>query len=674
VRELEYMPHVDGLRAIAVLAVFLFHLDITFFASGYIGVDIFFVISGYLITRLIVKHSSEDKFSFTEFYTRRARRLFPALFATLSVSLIIGFFILSPKDYENMGSQTLHALLSISNFWFWNNSGYFAAEAKVLPLLHTWSLSVEEQFYLIWPVLVVFLILKFKKTIQYLILLFLFIVSLTGASFLYGYAAEAIFYLMPFRIFEFMIGAALVWLPSNRLSPIISNSLATISLLILVLSLTFFASDSQLQPYYLVIPCIMSAALIYFGKTWVANMILGNQLIVGIGKISYSLYLIHWPVIVFFYYYDLSRFSITDKTAIFAISILLAILSYKYIEQPFRKPKQDRPKLSPSAFGLACAACAGLLAYPASSIWATEGYKWRLPNLNPSLYLVHETVDNTSPQQHAMSAGKGFPRIYGFGSKADDAKRAILIGDSHADQYRDTVDYLGKRHNINFTMSKFPGCPPIFGTYKIYGSTKNTKKQERCKVQIEHWQKLLKAEKFDYVLLASRWAWLFEPTQYGEYNYRRDYLVDAKNPVLDTETSRKIFTEKLAETVDKISSFGSHVIVFSQIPNAGKNITKCNEVPRYIFTKDAINRRCVGVTKKQALNRLSYTNKIIRQLGKKENVTGILPSNYLCRKGQSHCDVIRNNTLIYYDDDHINEFGGIEFAKRWERRKDFPFN
>lgn len=671
--KLEYMPHIDGLRAIAVLAVFLFHLDITFINSGYVGVDIFFVISGYLITRLIVEHKRQNDFSFAEFYARRARRLFPALFATASASLAFGFLVLSPPDYANLGSQAFHAILSISNFWFWNNSGYFAAEAKVLPLLHTWSLSVEEQFYLLWPPLLVFVIFKFGKFLQAIAVLLLFCMSLASAWYFYGFAADAIFYLMPFRVFEFMIGAALVWLPSNRLNQLNSNVIATLSLLILIASTSLLTSDKQPQPVFLLLPCIASACLIYFRGTFIAHNILGNKLIVGLGKISYSLYLIHWPVIVYMYYFDLSAFTSLEKITAFLICILLAILSYKFIEQPFRKSKGKLPQFSPAAFGLGCATLAGLLAYPASSIWANQGYEWRLPNLNPSLYLVHETIENTSPQQHAMSAGKGFPKVFGFGSKAQDAKRAILIGDSHADQYRDTVDYLGKRHNINFTLSRFPGCPPIFGTYKIYGSTSNTRKQERCKLQIKHWRKLLQTEKFDYVLLSSRWAWLYEPTKYGEYDYRRDYLVDAKNPILDTEVSRKVFREKLSETVDEITAIGSHVILFSQIPNAGKNIAKCNEVPRYIMSREEINARCVGVSMKTALDRLKYTDNVIRNIGKKENVTAILPSQYFCRKGQLHCDVIRNNTFIYYDDDHINEFGGIEFAKRWERRKAFPF-
>ena len=227
----KYRSDIDGLRAIAVLAVLFFHLEIPYFGGGFVGVDIFFVISGFLITRLIKGEiDNTGSFDFKRFYVRRIRRLFPALFVTLLSTAIVSAFVFSPSHLERFGGALSSALLSVSNFYFWLESDYFDLSAILKPLLHTWSLSIEEQFYLIWPVSLFFLIKLKKKWVAPFVLLFATLVSLY-LNFVFAdgnvqlinqyvpfledkinHGRSTIFFLMPFRIFEFAIGGLLVWM------------------------------------------------------------------------------------------------------------------------------------------------------------------------------------------------------------------------------------------------------------------------------------------------------------------------------------------------------------------------------------------------------------------------------------------------------------------------------
>ncbi|MCB0335296.1 MAG: acyltransferase, partial [Bdellovibrionales bacterium] len=278
----EYRADIDGLRALAVLGVLIYHLDPAFLSGGFVGVDIFFVISGFLITQLIVSEVQEThQFRFGRFYIRRFRRLFPALLFTLTICLIFSFSILFPIHFERFSGALLHATFSLSNFFFWSESGYFDASSSVKPLLHTWSLSVEEQFYLIWPIFIVTITLRTSRlTVPILVIL------LGGLSYYCNYLvfggdglmlpeylgtelderAATAFFLTPFRIFEFAIGGIMTWLLTiGSRSNLLKELLVVGGLASIAYSMIAF-SDGTIFPYYnALIPCIGTAMLIHAG-------------------------------------------------------------------------------------------------------------------------------------------------------------------------------------------------------------------------------------------------------------------------------------------------------------------------------------------------------------------------------------------------------------------------
>ncbi len=341
---LKYLKHIDGLRAIAVLLVLFNHLSYSFFTGGYIGVDVFFVISGFLITRIILnEYNSTSSFSYLNFYFRRAKRILPALFVVLGITLIAAFFLFSPNHFQSTGGASFAAALSLSNIYFWKSSGYFDLTSSVKPLLHTWSLGVEEQFYLIWPAILIFS-LKRKISIPILVAV-LFISSLSANILLQKNHLTALFYGMPFRIFEFSLGAILCCIPQYKSKYAYSlEMLSTIGFALILIPAFYYTKNTLFPSYNAVFPAVGASFLIYAGYCRYMGFLLTNPLSRGIGLISYSLYLIHWPLIVFTQYINDGELLSYQKTFLLVISIMLATLMYFYIEQPFRKIKFSEKK------------------------------------------------------------------------------------------------------------------------------------------------------------------------------------------------------------------------------------------------------------------------------------------------------------------------------------------
>ena len=344
-----YRPDIDGLRTIAVLAVLFFHLDIALFSGGYVGVDVFFVISGFLITRNIVNDIEAERFRFSNFYVRRARRLFPALFFTLALTLAVGAFILTPDHMARLGNSLIFALFSLSNFYFWSASGYFDTAAELKPLLHTWSLSVEEQYYLIWPAILVALMSRKSPRLVLCILVLTGLLSLYFTETWLSTDGAGAFYLPMFRVIEFAFGAVCVWAcryppPTNAAAEI----LTALGLAMIALAVFAYDRETRFPGLAALTPCFGTALLIYAGPAKYLGRILDNRLCVGIGLTSYSLYLVHWPIIVYYKYWKLEPLSPLDQTIIVAVSIALATWMYFFIERPFRFGSKTKHYLRPA--------------------------------------------------------------------------------------------------------------------------------------------------------------------------------------------------------------------------------------------------------------------------------------------------------------------------------------
>jgi len=325
----DYRPDIDGLRAIAVLAVVLFHADIALFRGGFVGVDVFFVISGFLITRIILRevqqaNANNVRFDYLRFYERRARRLFPALFVTTAIAFCAGAILMVPSHLERFSGALLSSLVWLSNVFFWTETGYFDSDAHLKPLLHTWSLSVEEQFYLIWPALLV--ALGTLGNLRWVLagIVTISAISLLGAEMMHLSDSSAAFFLMPFRIYEFGLGALLVWFverpPKNTW---VLEGTLFLGLALIGASILLFRESSVVPGWLGLIPCLGAVGVIYAGRAPRLGMVLRNPAAVYIGRISYSLYLVHWPIVVFYRYRE-EEFTTIDRAIVIAAALLAA--------------------------------------------------------------------------------------------------------------------------------------------------------------------------------------------------------------------------------------------------------------------------------------------------------------------------------------------------------------
>lgn len=346
---IKYRKDIDGLRALAVLSVIFFHLDISFFKSGFLGVDIFFVISGYLITSIIIRDLQEGRFSLKNFYLRRARRILPALIAVLVFSSFFAWLVLLPAELRQYAKTMVSALASVSNIYFYNSLsfGYFASDASIIPLLHTWSLGIEEQFYFFWPVTLIFVFnlgISWKQKENFgvkskVLVVTLLLLSLSLYFFFYR-SAQSYYYFPTTRAFELLVGCLVSVYSLNR-KPIqtsfFANMLSVIALILMLVPILFI--DVQYPSCWMLVVCIGAALYIYAGFSAIelplVNKFFSINIIVAIGLISYSLYLWHWPIIAYVNYLSIEKTTVV-KIVILLLSFVLSIFSYYLVEKPLR--------------------------------------------------------------------------------------------------------------------------------------------------------------------------------------------------------------------------------------------------------------------------------------------------------------------------------------------------
>jgi len=450
-----YFSHIDGLRGLAVLSVLLFHLDIPLISGGFTGVDVFFVISGFLITSHIRALIEAEKFSLIDFYARRARRLLPALAFTLVTTLIVGLFLLSAPQLEQLSKNTLHAFFSVANIAFWLESGYFDSDAALKPLLHTWSLSVEEQFYLVWPVY----LLLFTRRWSSLVLIVPGIISLIIAQIWLMQNPSLVFFMMPFRICEFALGALAYYfahtLPRNEK---VREALTLTGLLLVITPLFVYDHHTLFPGATAIVPALGAALIIYGGGTTWTNRLLGSPLPRFIGLISYSTYLIHWPLIVFYKYAIYPTLNTKAQIGILCLSLLIGYLMYRWIETPFRQKKGTSFKLSGRHLSRFLGAAAGLIIFTSILLIAFNGWPQRLAQSqltqseidqgkNTRFDLLSKMCDSRKPLDCKAPI-------------ADIDINVLILGDSHApDALNMLLTAFPDRH---YVMDTLPGgCPPF---------------------------------------------------------------------------------------------------------------------------------------------------------------------------------------------------------------------
>jgi peptidoglycan/LPS O-acetylase OafA/YrhL len=496
---LRYRPDIDGLRAVAVLSVLFFHVGFGRFGGGWVGVDVFFVISGFLITRLIRDEIAAGSFSFAGFYARRARRLFASLMFTIAASFIAGALIFDRVYLQHFAGEVVYALVAASNIFYWLDGGYFGIAEQYKPLLHTWSLGVEEQFYLIWPLTLVLIVGRLRRYLWPLLTAIALLSLFLADYYFYLGAERAAFLLLPGRIFEFAIGAMLVWLvgaqPGNRW--------ARAGALLLGLGLIFvavfgFTTSTPFPTLYALVPCVGSALVIFGGAGAGLRWILGNRPLVYIGKISYSLYLIHWPLIVFYSYHRLAPLTLLEQTLICIAAVVAAALMYTFIEQPFRDPRRVRFS-SRAALGLACTAAVVILLVPASIVWAKGSLLWRgsIAEVSPAQF--QQTVElrkqaelDDQLRQRRFVAGGGRTRL-------------MFLGDSHGGDIAAAMFLNLGDQDYDYARSYF--APDCFSSIdRRPWVLRITGAQSLCQQQLAALKSDRALAAADYVFIANRWT------------------------------------------------------------------------------------------------------------------------------------------------------------------------
>lgn len=458
-----YRPEVDGLRAIAVLSVIFFHAGFSFLPHGFLGVDIFFVISGYLITSLLLNDLAKQQFSLVQFYERRARRILPALSLVLMITTIFAWFWLLPHELKRFGDSLLSTSLFHSNLYFAKESGYFATASQELPLLHTWSLAVEEQFYFVFPILL-FLAYKLSKKLGFALLV-VGLVSSFSYFLLFAHKSDAIYYLPYTRAWELMLGVVCAIGLQDKAIPQASIKQDILPLLGLLLIYWAMTVKLKYSPYLIGLvtlqACLGTAMLIYFCRAHgLIQHVLSSKWLVAIGLISYSAYLWHNPMLALshikFNYQEGSEFGYV----LIAITLLLAWLSYKFVEQPFRnKSKFSREQVFIwSLVSIVGLAAAGFV------LSKNDGFADRASMQSIKHYAEVRKQKKWGEfycEEHNLDTAWA-PVVCIVGDKTQKPS-GVVWGDSFSGSLVYGLDQTLKEQKKSFFVSVNIGCPPIIG-------------------------------------------------------------------------------------------------------------------------------------------------------------------------------------------------------------------
>jgi peptidoglycan/LPS O-acetylase OafA/YrhL len=470
----DYRPDIDGLRAVAVLSVILYHLHAPLVTGGFVGVDIFFVISGYLITRNIWGELQAGTFSIRAFYLRRIRRIVPAFAVMAAVTLVAGCLLLLPADLKRLGASTAWAAVSASNVYFWRylDIGYFADSSEQQPMLHTWSLGVEEQFYLLWPaVLLVVALLPRSGRAAALGTLALIGVSLAIGELTLERSPKFAYFMLPARFGELMVGALLVF--SSRLHERLRGAREAIAvggLALLVYALTQLDAASPFPGVNALYPSFGAGLVILAGGlgSRLVRALLTPRPMVFVGLISYSLYLWHWPILAYLKYFYTTLEPIQVALAV-PLMFVLATLSYRFVELPARQWR-PRPRIQVTRLFLLPA---GLLVVTSAIVVASDG-------LRPVIEADPTFAAAVERAQVAIRPPLSYPSDCQLGSFEADVLRQdrcvirpagapagepdiLLWGDSHAAAYIGVLGGIGEHAAIAFRNASFSTCPPVFG-------------------------------------------------------------------------------------------------------------------------------------------------------------------------------------------------------------------
>lgn len=636
--DVAYRPDIDGLRAIAVGIVVLFHARLGLFPGGYTGVDVFFVISGFLISTIIWRELQAGKFTFAGFYERRVRRIFPALAVIMLVTLVLGALTYAPQDYATLGKSARATAAFYSNFFFNNQFGYFMPGAETQPLLHTWSLAVEEQFYLVAPFFLI-LLARIPATYRVLLFLALFAASLTISSIGALGESKGAFYLPHSRAFELMFGMALVigLAPQWRNDTV--REAAAFAGLAMIAAAAFAYSDTTPFPgLAAVVPCLGTMLLISTAsnKSTMVSRALSIAPMVMIGKISYSLYLWHWPLFVFAEYQYGERLPVAYSLGLIAVAVALSLLTYYFVEQPARRRSFLTQRTAIGAGVLAM----GLLAAGSHAIIETKGWPERL---GPEVAAFAKTAQNAKVPPPCRDKGEESASAKGctIGAKGDLPPTFLLWGDSHAVALSAEIANIAAAKGVKGEVAVVGGCGPF-----LPEAIKNDLyRREKCNMMSARARDMLKSGQFRHVVIAGRWAFYAEGNAYdnGKSEWNRFNTGDVVR-------NRSLFHDTLRSTVERVVATGRTVTLVGPIPELKGHLP--NAMIRALMRKET---RDFSLPYAVFAERNQAVLATLAELDKIAGVRVVYPHHALC--DASSCKTTADGKPYYYDDDHLGLFG-----------------
>jgi peptidoglycan/LPS O-acetylase OafA/YrhL len=651
---LGYRPEVDGLRAVAVLPVILYHCGLDWFPGGYVGVDVFFVISGYLITSIILSEMLAGRFSLVTFYERRARRILPALFVMMLLCVPTAWVLLDPEDFKYFAKSLVAVPTFSSNLLFWLESGYFDTSADLKPLLHTWTLAVEEQYYLFFPL---FLMATWgmgrKRLVAILALVAVcsFVVAEIGAR----HHSTNTFYLLHARAWELLVGSFIAfyfsWRPRNLPSHRGMNQIASLSGLALIGYAVLRFDTSTPFPGVNALPPVLGAALIILfadARTLVGRA-LSNRIMVWIGMISYSAYLWHQPLFAFARHSTLVEPPLAVMLTLAAVSLGLAWLSWRFVEQPFRvKGKFERRQI----FGFTATASVMFIAVGLAG-YAHNGFAQRF-NVDPTIYqaFADPHVRERCDQSYDGTGWNVDFCLFGL-ANAGKAPSVAVFGDSHSEALLSTFDAAARQQGETLAHIGLGGCLPLLGVDVAQGNYA----PGVCEALASRQFAYVKQQAIRKVVLIARWT-LYTDGDYHERKKSNYFLVSHDSHERSKQASRAVFRKALHETLRAYREIGAEVFIVAQVPQQminPKNLyyrleRKAAEPPEEKLR--LVNALSVPLGAHEELQR--FSREAFEQERRLGNARLVTLDDVFCRHQQC---LIGTTRSWYKDFNHLNDNG-----------------
>ena len=626
---MKYRPDIDGLRAIAVLPVVFYHAGLAGFSGGFVGVDVFFVISGYLITGILWREIAQGDFSILRFYERRARRILPALFAVILFSAVGAVLILTPEELSNFAMSVIGSTFFVQNFVLYAQAGYFDAASETKPLLHIWSLAVEEQFYIFFP-LALLAAARWMPRRGVLILLALTAVVSFGLSVWLMERSPAFnFYMLPLRAWELLAGSLLAIAGTAAVAgqSRARDTVSVLGLLAILLPVHFYSIDTPF-PGYTAAPAVLGAtALIWAGPHSVVGRLLAWRPLVFIGLISYSLYLWHWPLIAFHALIFPGETQLAHGLLLVALSLVLAVASWRFVERPFRaggKILRSRR----AVFGAAAAGSALFIALAAAML-VGNGWAWRANGAVIALAEVakQKQISDTQCKPEVMlyalrGRERGFCRL---GAPTDDVPDVIVWGDSHVGAWFPLLDAGFREAGISAYAISMAGCPIAFDLDRAEAD------KGGCLQAAQAIREYIATHGVKKVLIVGSWFGAMEQKNTIYRGVQSD----------DAATRRANVTGAIADTGDALRELGVASGFVMTVPGA------LHSVPEALFRQSQLGFH--PEMRRSADNYRAVMGPIETVAEEHFNLV-LRTDNALCSSGL--CDVVRDGKPLYYDSNH----------------------